>query len=245
MRHRLVFASFLVAGTSCFADVVPISVSQQFSGSGSAAICALTPMPGCVVLDSASFNLADTNPGSATASANGFTVESSASGSQTSSITANDINLQMLSLSHVGGSVKRGGADSQITNEFDLEFDLTTPSILHLTGSFETFVTGVPVSFNAGLSLSGLGIDFHAPSFEPFDLSLLLAPGIYDLSAVANMENSFGSNSGGFLDSGARMSLDASFTPVPEPFWAPVVPSLLLLTVYIGFHRRRSGPSAH
>ena len=138
----LVFTTFLLATAPCFADVVPISVSEQVNGSLNAGI-QISVTVGCVV-SSNSFSFADSNNqagpfstnklGDASASWTEFYLDASGQARQTSDITTDNFNVQLSTQSRIGGFNEFGGAFSSVNNEVALEFDLTSLSILHLTG---------------------------------------------------------------------------------------------------------------
>jgi hypothetical protein len=80
-----------------------------------------------------------------------------------------------------------------VTEQFSLEFDLTDPSVVHLTGYTDGFA-GCLASFPPGnctfeseFTLNGPGFQFNG-SLSEFDLLSSLQPGVYTLSAVADLQ---------------------------------------------------------
>lgn len=215
-----VFCSLEIA--SCLADVVPISLSQQVGASGNVFICKIPlTVSGCEVLDSKSFSFTGSNSQSVTASGGGFTQTISADVQQSSNVSLDMISLQTFSFVQTVGAVKLGGSLVTATNIFDLEFDLTSQSIMHLTGQLS----------GGQLSFTGPGFLFQ-PISGPLDLLVTLDPGIYDLSDLANVSIRTGADFCCSVSSVAGVLLNADFTAVPEPRWAVLPPALLLIVCW-------------
>jgi hypothetical protein len=174
---------------------------------------------------------------SATASALGFSVSVSAMLQQTSSVTAANITLSADSLTRTSGTVDMGGSSDTANNLFDLTFDLTVQSLVHLTGSLGTFSICVAVGHCSGTSqllLTGPGFHFQptpgVPSSSPFDLLVMLDPGTYDLSATADSGiETGGCCFTGSVQSDAFVRLNVDFTAIPEPRGTTLVLALLLI----------------
>jgi hypothetical protein len=133
------------------------------------------------------------------------------------------------------GSVRADSWDS-------LVFDLTSPSLVHLTGQagLQSFA-GDPYrnsdSLYGQIRLTGPGFQFNQASLpSSFDEVFTLSPGQYTLDASfgINDENFYFLDSSSYLD----MSLNADFTPaIPEP--ARVSTVLGVLIVFGLFFARR------
>jgi hypothetical protein len=252
------FTAFLLAAAPCFADVVPISVSEQVNGMGFVDICDFNFRPGCLVITSSSFSFGDSNnqPGPFTTNksgdANSGSIDASGQAQQTSNVTSDNINVQMSTQFQINGFNYRFGAMGSVNNDFALQFDLTSPATLHLTGSLSAFFP--PLPYGAGTEsisvlFTGPGIDFTASSPcavpcslepQPFDQYFSLNPGIYNVSALADTAFTSGSILLGYEELDGFLSLQADFTAVPEPLWTPMVPAMLVLMSCCVFgHRRR------
>jgi hypothetical protein len=180
---------------------------------------------------------------SATASALGFSVSVSAMLQQSFSVTVDNITLIADSLTRTSGTVDMGGSSDTANNLFDLNFDLTVQSLVHLTGSLGTFsicgATG-QCSGTSQLLLTGPGFHFQpTPGFagRPFDLLVMLDPGTYDLSATADSGLDTGCCLDGSVQSDAFVRLNADFTAIPEPRGTTLALTLLLI-VWRGVARR-------
>ncbi len=82
--------------------------------------------------------------------------------------------------------------------------------------------------------MTGPGFQLDSSSLglsDAFDLTYTLDPGIYTLMASAdtNEELGYALGDGNDTYAGANLSLTADFTPIPEPIWASLAPSLLLM----------------
>jgi hypothetical protein len=76
--------------------------------------------------------------------------------------------------------------------------------------------------------LNGPGFQFNGSGSE-FDLLSSLQPGVYTLSAVADLQSDVGYAIYGDDEVGADVSLNADFTPiVAEPRWTPIIPAVLV-----------------
>ncbi len=89
-------------------------------------------------------------------------------------------------------------------------------------------------SSDAEFLLTGPGFQLDSSSlglYDAFDLTYTLDPGIYTLTASADTNEQLNYTLGDLNDTyaGADLSLTADFTPIPEPIWAPIAPSLLLM----------------
>jgi hypothetical protein len=126
-------------------------------------------------------------------------------------------------------------ASADGTGQYSLTFDLTSASMVHLTGGIvllnTLFVCPCSIAgfVAGGIHLTGTGFHFDEavgfgephgtspPNPSSFDTLLMLAPGLYTLNAnyELNVEESY------FLSeiSNLDVSLQADFTDIPEPAW--------------------------
>lgn len=280
MARSTLFASFLLPallllcsfGVPLAADIVPISIYQQVSVSGGAQACdPLCQMFGIGGPDSGqSFSPpSQTNTqlppanlyvsGSVTDSdsrGNGYvsTASANADASQWSTLNASNIQLILSGGSFFYGNDTLMQAWAGANSQYSLQFRLTSPYLVHLTGKIDFVVSanldiGPEVSSDNEIHLTGPGFQFDQSlagsggGFNqlPFDASYTLAPGIYTLGAVSELD----AYQGYFLQDtfGTYVSLNADFTAIPEPERVTLV--LGLLTLFgLSFARRRQTSSS-
>ncbi len=268
-RAGIVFLTCVLspAGGTALGDVIPISLSQSVSGTDSPIICE-GGFIGTCSSNGSSFSVSNSTVGpysvsksdQASASiADDFgthTVTSTVTTDQSSDETANSISISMETSTEIEqgfpllSPVAGGSADG--TNNYSFQFDLSAPSLVHLTGSAgdDEFGFGLFPNFsrNVAFSLTGPGFDLDSTSpsspvyipcepgncFYPilpgnFDDTFSLAPGVYTFTALADASE----NVAVAVDVGSSdgLSLQLDFTQVPEPRWNSIVLFLLLTTV--------------
>jgi hypothetical protein len=237
------FAVALLAVIPCFADIVPISTSSQVSAQGGVQICNQYMVDQCGPPVEAFFNYPESLE--ATASSSWGTITADAQVQYQSNVTAANINVGLQDSADISTPTAidliNGFVD--VTEQFSLEFDLTAPSVVHLKGFTQGFscrlLFGGTCMFDSQLTLSGPGFQFDSSAIPggEFDLVSTLEPGIYTLSAVADLrENAiYGDNI-----VSAQGSLSADFTPVvPEPRWTPIIPAVLIIVGACIFRKAR------
>ncbi len=145
-------------------------------------------------------------------------------------MSPDNIHVQLGVFADVSGTVHRGFANANVSDVFNLQFDLTSESILSLSGTTSTFGGGSsPLdSVIAQIVLSGPDFQFQAPPpYGTFDFVFPLEPGIYDLTATTAASLVTGNNYSGFTFQDASASLNAEFTPIPEPRYSALVLALV------------------
>jgi hypothetical protein len=228
----------------CLADIVPVSVSQQMSVSGSVTACD----DGCQMLfviqhDGQSFSSANANTNLPTTnvSQDGGVVDTvslpfdppvirgasdDASASQTSALSSANFNLALYESGDLSGVGFLQSGAVAANSQYSLIFNLTNVYVVHLTGDISSGSDGdyPGNSFDGEIHLTGPGLQFdQAPLFptegyadNSFDEVLTLGPGQYALDAVSgfNVQQFDNINSNSF----SSVYLNADFTPaVPEP----------------------------
>lgn len=123
------------------ADIVMTSISQTVSSSGVVRVFAHGNMG---ILAEDSYNFSDTNfllppvflgaSGSAHAAADSRNVTAASSASQQADVTLNHIGLQMGTNEHMSGLGPHVQGIADDSSQFSLLFDLSNPSLVHLTG---------------------------------------------------------------------------------------------------------------
>ena len=143
-------------------------------------------------------------------------------------------------------------ASADGAGQYSLTFDLTSASILHLTGgirlldTFSGFPALIAGFVAGGIHLTGTGFHFDealgpgetdvTSSPNPsFDTLLMLAPGLYTLNAnyELNVVQSYFLSDLSTLD----VSLQADFRAIPEPAWISYGIGVSMAAA-IGFARR-------
>jgi hypothetical protein len=172
----------------------------------------------------------------ATVSSSWGTITADAQVQYQSNVSPSNISVGLHDFSDIStpSAVDLIGGDVNVTEQFSLEFDLTDPSVVHLTGYTDGFVgcsafyLSGNCTFESQLTLNGPGFQFNGSGTE-FDQLSSLQPGVYTLSAVADLQSDVGYAIFGDNEVGADVSLNADFTPVvAEPQWTPVIPAVLV-----------------
>ncbi len=237
------------------ADIVVTSTSQTLSGSGGAALSAIPPRihitSRCPPPNPLPYNLSESGTAN-TASPDGQHITVGSTASQQADVTPDHIGVDMgVSVDMDGLARILGGfVGAAGTSQFTLLFNLTSPSVVHLTG--EEFDEGdlfqPPVfagnTLREDLLLSGPGgfrFEVSNFSFSFVDKQLPLAAGSYVLTAQLDNSATAGivivQDEFDFSD----FTLSADFTPiVPEPRWGFVVPIALLLVLWSPLRAGRS-----
>lgn len=273
--------TFSLVASPALADVIPILLSQSVSGTESAVIC-IGGIFGTCYHNSSSFSASNSTPGpysvsksdQATATITGlgalgnpvtYSVTSSVQTDQSSDETNNSITVSMGTTSEIatgatGFLSPADGGDANGTSQYSFQFDLTTPSLVHLTGSGGASAFGIGLGLrqlqNVAFSLTGPGFDLDStdpsspvyffcgggfcglPSSQSFDDGFSLAPGVYTFTAIADAQMTTSIALDDFTEEGLFLQLD--FTPVPEPRWAATAVSLLLIIGCWTIRRKRS-----
>ena len=252
MRKHWKFTAiaFSLIVVPCFADIVPISISEEVSGAGEVDIVSPEPIPLNGVSGNFSFDDSNHESGSYTVVKSGSVyldgspvqgpnVTFEAEDEQILDLTSESISLDTVALCDFQGGILHGLGTCDARSLFDLQFSLTNPSILHLTvldsPDADADFNGSSL-FDGGVLLDGPGINFDS-NYDFFDQFFLLDPGIYNLSAVAG--SSFvaqSSSSFAFFSHSITVNADVtSVTSVPEPRWAFLAVPILLV-VWRGRH---------
>lgn len=162
------------------------------------------------------------------------------------SLTPNNIQTDLYVYDQFSGNdtLQAGVADAD--SQYLLTFDLNSPSLVHLTGSFngETSPSqGFPSgSFNGEILLTGQGAPFDQSVstdiyfvLQGFDTSFVLGAGVYTLDVVSELDvdESYVLDCSSYFD----VSLDADFAPIPEPKRLSPVLGLLMLTGFCFLRR--------
>jgi hypothetical protein len=279
LKAGIVFLTCVVslAGGTALGDVIPISLSQSISGSASPIIC-VGGLFGTCSTNGASFSASNSTVGpygvneSAQATATltvsdcypspcTLSATSSVQADQGSDETANSISVSMdanTEIATVPPVEPVDGGNAVVTNNYSFQFDLTAPSLVHLTGSAyaNEFGTAELPNFSQSLAFSltgpGFDLDSTSPSSpvhivcedgicyfylfpENIDDTFSLPPGVYSLSAIDDIsqETAIAID----LENTAGLSLQLDFTPVPEPRWNGIVLFLLLTTACLAARR--------
>ena len=218
MARSTIYACFLLLfwlGMPLGADVVPISESQQSTSSGYVQVC-YSPDGIHVYCTSNSF----TGAGDVTTSnyAAGWDqwLEARAGASLNAVLTPNDINATMVAPAYLAGLAEGADGSASAGFQYVLVFDLTSPSIMHLTG-VGPFYT----------NLKGPGFDLDEEGSP--DALYTLVPGIYTLDITAQVDCEVQGYIFGPVLREFSGSFDADFTPIPEPARISLVLGLLML----------------
>jgi len=142
--------------------------------------------------------------------------------------------------SQIDGSANHFRANTAVSNQFLFLFDLTSPAMVHLTGSAGNIaVNDTPngsSSADAQLLFTGPGLHFERENCLfcgtlTFDEQFLLNPGTYTFIALTDGNIVSGNPFYGPAFSSASLSVNADFTTVPEtvpePRWVAIIPALL------------------
>ncbi len=167
--------------------------------------------------------------GMASANGAGRIISADAAAQEAVSSSPNSFSVDLEFLTHV--SFPAGAEFSAVAEAgtlLELTFGLTSPSLLHLTGSMAS--SGLVDEF---LSL----LPNQVPNMHPFtsdtifDSTFLLRPGIYDLQYFGStlLEVRPPATFPGETTAWGTLSLQADITEIPEPIWAPLVPALLVV----------------
>jgi len=248
-------AIFLLAccfGIPLLAEVIPLTSSQQTSVSGGALacdpLCQQFNYPG--ETDPGAYFSSSTS-GSATDSFHYRWATSSAwAGGTGATISDHQIILDLGGGSSFSGNWSLQGADANVSDQYSLAFDLTSSSLVHVTGGFVASTSGggpgaVFGSLDGEIDLAGPGFHFDqvAPPMgqgfgldQPFEASFTLPPGVYTLNgtAVASADQVYALNATSNID----VSLEADFTDIPEPGWISWLAGLFIASA-IGLARSR------
>jgi hypothetical protein len=251
----LVFATGFLVMPYCLADFVPISVSEQVQGSGNILLCPFGLTEDCLNnnFDFAASNSASgpyqiSKSGQAALSAQGFInsdISVDATAQQTSDVSGANISVNMATQPEMDGTAYPVSANVTVSNQFLLLFNLTSPAIVHLTGSIDAYAIGG--FYYNGLALgdaqflfTGPGLQFEQdpcgegfcfPGNLTFDEQFLLNPGTYTFSAFTDASIAAEFFIDGAPPTTADLSVNADFTPVPEtePRWMAMVLAALIV----------------
>jgi len=265
MARSSIFASFLLLALllliCCFpmplsADVLPVSISQQVSVSGTANACD----PGCQMLygvsdNGNSFSLANSNTvlpsqnlsqdGSAGDSAPyGGMASVDALASQTSTLIPTNLTLDLNVSDDFSGSSTLMEGSVSADSQYSLVFNLTSPYLVQLTGSITGDSSGdvgfLSGSFDGEIHLTGPGFQFDQAFPASFGDVYTLGPGQYTLDAVAG----WSANQSYFLGTSSQFDtfISADFTAcTPEPAQVSIILGLLMLAgLYVARRRQTS-----
>lgn len=253
-NYRIIVPVFLVFSLllipQCLADVVPVSVFQQVSGSGNASACD----GGCQMMygiqhvgSSFSFQNANTTLPAANLNENGSatdflnlgysrTAEADASSSQSPIITTASLGLNLFTSGNLSSSITLMTGNAEASSQYVLVFNLTSPSMVNLTGGIDAYSSfghmGIDGNFTGEVHLTGPGVQFdqnfvfpmNTGGFQTFEQVLELEPGQYTLAAAAG----FYAQQSYILDSAASLELGSTLSSVPQSqnlhrssrFWA-------------------------
>lgn len=269
-HHRALDRLLLLCwiGMPLGADIVPVSITQQVTVSGYALACdplcqaaigithsAQTFSSSNTNLDLPSTNLSLTGQATDTNTDFFFRAATAEAGANQSSValTSSNIQVDLFVYDRLSGqnTLVTGSADAY--SHYSLVFNLTSPSLVHLTGTFSgetlnnAFISPFGL-FQGEILLTGPGAPFDQavstdiPGFigQGFDVSFALGTGLYTLDAVseARMGQSYVLDSLSYLG----VSLNADFTAIPEPKRVSAVLGLLMLAG-IYFSRKHPRPS--
>ena len=239
----IVLSSLLAA--PALSNIIGVGVSGNVYGDAEVQFPCSNPFP-------FPFFCEDDSPFSNTSSQTGYGMYSLAGGAidglgvsgvnaqETAELTPSSFKLDLLTSAGYGGVVNTVVSDSA-SSTLTLSFELTEQSVLDLSGALtpQCFAFA-PYFCSTGESivLSGPGFDFSTFVNGAVDTSAILGPGAYTLTAFSNA----GVSSVQLMsESTEEVSLDAKFTPMPEPRWAAVslMPILLLVAVWRRWMRAR------
>jgi hypothetical protein len=253
-RRSSIFAPAIafLAVPICVADITPTFISGSVNASGNAVACVgfcdFNP-----VSDSFSFSATNSQPvygysqsrqAVATFQPLGIDTTSEADLNVQQTLNVNPLQLNVsMEIDDRGFAGPEGfesSASISASNDNELVFTVNSPAMVHLTGgsSFDeaTFGFNIPNSnlendFDFGLFGPGInirGVECGNCS-QPFDETLLFVPGIYELDVNEDLGAAVGAS--GFFSASESMTLNADFTPIPEPRW-PVSTILAIMSLY-------------
>ncbi len=222
-----ILAAFVVGPFLVFpayADIINVNFVGTGSGSGTVnIICDLGE--GC----SDSFSFSGTNTQLGTFSQSG---QASAEGTnervltahglvqQTTQVTSNSFAIDLLSqftIDDIAGL--EWGVSWRLSNNYFMNFTLTTKSSMHVTSSLTSEGLG-DVLFQYS-DVPGL----VTIPFGPLDQTLTLEPGPYQFEFFSG--GSFQRGPMGGENDLLSLSLNADFTSIPEPDWTPIIAGLI------------------
>ena len=221
-RLRILLALGFLIASPALADVITdVTVSGSVSGTGNLTVVCYfsgSPPPGCYQVVpgryiqnvSTSFSATNTQLGDFSDSSQvsgGFPpIYLVISASQSTTATADSLSSDLFTVFSIPPA-GAGGYDVRIQNSIVIGFDLTTESLLQVSGYFG--------SDSQLLDSNGNPIVGCCSS------SLVLEPGMYEFTQSLPL-----TAAGSFLTCGGGCGhvsgsvLDAKFTPIPEPRWA-------------------------
>jgi len=244
----LAVGSFLVS--PAFADIIDVGFGGSASGSGTVNVICTLGGPGCslfpygVPIATDSFSFSGTNTQLGTFSQSGQASATSKDGQvitvtglvrQTTEVTSNSFAIDLLSQFSSVYIPLESGVFGSLRQYYSLGFTLTTESSMHMTSQF---AEGSLFEFS---DLYGpLGLVFTLPG--PPDQTFTLEPGQYQFEFASGSSSPYAFELGPSLrgfDELETLSLNATFTPIPEPHWTPIVLGLISIGYYLLGQRRR------
>jgi hypothetical protein len=223
-----------------FADIVGVEFNGSGNGSGEVAIL-YWPVgsPFDFVTNSFSFSGANASgqASAASAPADGRVITAGALVQQTTVVTSNSIAIDLLSQFTVDPIPGGGwGVTGNVSQYYSLYFTLTTESTMQLT------IESGGNLFSYADMYGPLGPVFTEawPPDQTFKLKLVPGPYEFEYDSGGDIDVSPGYDDYGFIES-ASLSLNAKFTPIPEPNWASI--ALCLLGFGCCVVRQRGGGS--
>ncbi len=226
------------------ADIVDVTFGGGAFGSGQIVARCFTS-PSCADQEFLSFNGTNSNSYNFTSSGSvtaADRVTLSGSVQQITSVSADSFSIDMESMATLDAMGAEWGATVDIKNGYDLSFTLTSESVMHLSEAL-----------NVGNSHEQEFCFFDGSDFNPyillpcfdggsFDQSITLGPGTYTVSLADRLlAGSFPCCGEPTHDVIAEyMSLDAQFTPIPEPQESVIAAAMLaVISLRESFRRRR------
>jgi hypothetical protein len=226
-----IFALSLLA-LRCLGDTLP----PGFPGVPGASGSVLSACYGCGAPDGQDFSFSGTGSGQATATnERGAVISEGAQVQQTITLGTNGIDesvdLQISTFADISQGELYQYGQLQASENFDDQFTLDTPSVLHLTGSLGLDFNGFDdylVPDDIRFELDGPGGTVFQNSGGNFNVYLDLQPGVYYLFGYIQMSGAVA----GALDEAQSLTgvgdLSVSVDIVPEPRWTSLLPALLL-----------------
>jgi hypothetical protein len=210
------------------ADIVDVSLSGIFGGSGTLMAFPCAPGPGCM-LTSEPFDFGESVNSLGMFSTSETTTLSSLFGlasvvgqvNGNAEATNSEFTVSATDSASFTTMGSGSGANGLLDDLFTVSFTLASESLLDLTiaNSFPT-LSSITLKDSMGNAIS-------LPATGP----LMLGPGVYQLTseqvgkvfAFANSMNSFSDN----------VTVEADFTPIPEPVVVFTVPAMLIGTAFL------------
>ena len=233
--NYLVFGAFFSLAPAV-ADVIDVTVSGNFSGSGNIdALC----FDGCgddVDFESFTFSKSNDQVGTVSGSASTTTdderVSLSGSIQQTTSTSTTSIGVDLQTSTTVDAAGGAWAADFESSDVYEVTFTLTTESLMDLT------LQDTGDGFERSCVVSILNAESFCPASATQDL--LLSPGTYTLGVNQAFEAEFSPEGIGTQETDAgKLTLTADFTAaVPEPT-SLVMGSIAIAAAGLVFARRR------